>query len=273
MLSSARPLLLVGGGKMGEALLGGWLRQGLAVDAVQIVEPEPGRRRLLADTYGVRAVAGPGELDPRSPPGALLLAVKPQMMDAALPAYAGHLAADTLVISIAAGKPIAVFEQALGKGLGVVRAMPNTPAAVGRGMTVLCVNEAATEAQRALAEQLMAAVGAVHWVADEDQMHAVTAVSGSGPAYVFHLIEALAAAAVRAGLPELLAMELARGTVVGAGELAHQSTDSAAQLRTNVTSPGGTTAAALAELMGPDGIGPVLNRAVAAAAARSRELA
>ena len=166
-----------------------------------------------------------------------------------------------------------VVEQALGKGLGVVRAMPNTPAAVGRGTTVLCANEAATEAQRALAERLMAAVGAVHWVADEDQMHAVTAVSGSGPAYVFHLIEALAAAAVRAGLPEPLAMELARGTVVGAGELAHQSTDSAAQLRTNVTSPGGTTAAALAELMGPDGIGPVLNRAVAAAAARSRELA
>ena len=234
---------------------------------MRIVEPDASRRRLLADAHGVRAVARPDELDLTSPPGALLLAVKPQMMDAALPAYAGQVAADTLVVSIAAGKPIALFERALGAGLGVVRAMPNTPAAVGRGVTVLCANAAVGEAQRALAERLMAAVGAVHWVADEEQMHAVTAVSGSGPAYVFHLIEALGAAGVRAGLPEPLAMELARGTVVGAGELARQSTETAAQLRTNVTSPGGTTAAALAELRARGGIGPILDRAVAAAAA------
>jgi pyrroline-5-carboxylate reductase len=273
MLSAARPLLLVGGGKMGEALLGGWLGQGLAADAVLIVEPDASRRRMLAELHGVRAVAEPGELAGTPPPGGLLLAVKPQMMDAALPAYAGRVAADTLVISIAAGKPIILFERALGAGVGVVRAMPNTPAAVGRGVTVLCANAAVGGAQRALAERLMTAVGAVHWVTDEEQMHAVTAVSGSGPAYVFHLIEALAAAGARAGLPETLAMELARGTVSGAGELARQSAETPAQLRTNVTSPGGTTAAALAELMGPDGIGPVLQRAVAAAAARSRELA
>ena len=178
-------------------------------------------------------------------PGAVLLAVKPQLMDAVLPALARLIAADTLVLSIAAGKPIAVFEQALGAAVSVVRAMPNTPAAVGRGVTVLCANARADAGQRALAERLMAAVGQVHWIEDEDLMHAVTAVSGSGPAYVFHLIEALAAGGVAAGLPAPLAMELARGTVVGAGALAAQSSESAAQLRVNVTSPGGTTAAAL----------------------------
>jgi pyrroline-5-carboxylate reductase len=151
--------------------------------------------------------------------------------------------------------------------------MPNTPAAVGRGVSVLCANGRATEAQRELAERLMAAVGAVHWVEDEELMHAVTAVSGSGPAYVFHLIEALAEAGARAGLPEPLAMALARGTVTGAGELARRSEETAAQLRANVTSPGGTTAAALQVLTAEDGLTSLVARAVAAAALRSRELA
>ena len=273
MLTASRPLLLVGGGKMGEALLAGWLAQGLGTDAVLIVEPDASRRQYMAASHGVRVVASPDEFAEAPTPGALLLAVKPQMMDAALPAYAGLPAADTLVLSIAAGKPVALFEQALGSQLGVVRAMPNTPAAVGRGVIVLYANAGASAEQRALAERLMAAVGSVHWVADEEQMHAVTAVSGSGPAYVFLMIEALAAAAVRSGLPETLATELARGTVSGAGELARLSPESAAQLRTNVTSPSGTTAAALAVLMGPDGLAPLLERAVAAAARRSRELA
>jgi pyrroline-5-carboxylate reductase len=273
VLGAARPLLLVGGGKMGEALLGGWLRQGLGRDAVQVVEPDAGRRELVAGTHGIVAAGRPEDLPEAPPPGVLLLAVKPQAMGAALPAYAARVAPDTLVLSIAAGKPIALLERALGEGLGVVRAMPNTPAAVGQGVSVLCANAGATRIQRELAERLMAAVGAVHWVEDEDLMHAVTAVSGSGPAYVFHLIEALAEAGARAGLPEPLAMALARGTVAGAGELARRSGESAAQLRANVTSPGGTTAAALRVLMAEDGLAPLLARAVAAAALRSRELA
>lgn len=273
MLEVARPLLLVGGGKMGEALLAGWLQQGLPPAAVIVVEPDAGRRGQLERLHGVRAVPNIAELADGLVPGAVLLAVKPQMMDAVLPELARLVAADTLVLSIAAGKSIAGFESAFGTGCGVVRAMPNTPAAVGRGVTVLCANASASAGQRELAEKLMSAVGRVHWIDDEDLMHAVTAVSGSGPAYVFHLIEALAAAGARVGLPEELAMELARGTVVGAGELAHQSSDGAAQLRVNVTSPGGTTAAALQVLTADDGIGPVLERAVAAAARRSRELA
>ncbi len=273
MLDAARPLLLVGGGKMGEALLAGWLHQGLPPEAVTVVEPDVGRRRHLEQLHGIRTVPHAAELADALAPGAVLLAVKPQMMDAVLPELVRLVAADTLVLSIAAGKSIAGFEGAFGAGCGVVRAMPNTPAAVGRGVTVLCANASASTEQRALAEQLMLAVGRVHWIDDEDLMHAVTAVSGSGPAYVFHVIEALAAAGARAGLPELLAMELARGTVIGAGELAYQSPDSAAQLRVNVTSPGGTTAAALQVLTASDGIGPVLERAVAAAAQRSRELA
>jgi pyrroline-5-carboxylate reductase len=273
MLGATRPLLLVGGGKMGEALLAGWLHQGLSHEAVIVVEPDAARREFLSKTHHVRTLGRADELPDATVPETLLLAVKPQMMAEVLETCAGRLGPDTLVLSIAAGKPIAQFERALGDRLGVVRAMPNTPAAVGRGVTVLCANAHATEIQRELAERLMEAVGAVYWVEDEELMHAVTAVSGSGPAYVFHLIEALAAAGVQAGLPEPLAMALARGTVVGAGELARQSGESAAQLRVNVTSPGGTTAAALQVLTAPDGVGAVLARAVAAAAQRSRELA
>ncbi len=273
MLTAARPLLLVGGGKMGEALLAGWLAQDVPAAAVLVVEPDAERRAKLARSHGVATFADPAGLPPAMAPAALLLAVKPQMMDAALPAYAPLLAADTLVISIAAGKPIALFEQFLGRDRAVVRTMPNTPAAVGRGATVLCANATAGPTQKELAERLMGAVGETHWVEDEELMHAVTAVSGSGPAYVFHLIEMLAVAGARAGLPEVLAMQLARATVVGAGELAFRAPDSAAQLRVNVTSPGGTTAAALKVLMGQDGLGPLLERAVAAAAKRSRELA
>ena len=273
MLDPARPLILVGGGKMGEALLAGWLGQGVAPEAVLVVEPSATRRELLAAGHGVPTFAAPEELPHGLAPAGLLLAVKPQMMDAALPAYARLVAPDTLVLSIAAGKPIALFERVLGPGRAVVRAMPNTPAAVRRGVTVMCANKATGPAQRALAERLMGAVGEAYWVGDEELMHAVTAVSGSGPAYVFHMIEAMAAAGVRAGLPGELAMRLARTTVVGAGELAFQSEDTAAQLRTNVTSPGGTTAAALEVLMAADGLEPLMERAVAAAARRSRELA
>lgn len=273
MLPASRPLVLVGGGRMGEALLAGWLAGGLAREAARVVEPDPGRRAALAAALGVPTFADAADLPAAPPPGALVLAVKPQAMDAALPAYRARLGADTLVLSIAAGKPLALLGAALGDGLGVVRAMPNTPAAVGRGVSVLCANRAAGAGQRALAERLMAAVGSVHWIEDEELLHAVTAVSGSGPAYVFHLIEALAAAGAAAGLPDELAARLARGTVAGAGELAARSPEPPGRLRADVTSPGGTTAAALAVLTGEGGLAPLLARAVAAAAARSRELA
>lgn len=272
MLTRERPLLLAGGGRMGEALLAGWLRHGLSAKAALVVEPDAERRRAL-QSLGPTTVASPDLLPDDLPAGALVLALKPQVMAAALPAYRSTLAPDTLVLSIAAGKPLSQLEAALGSGLGIVRAMPNTPAAVGCGVTVLCANRAAGEDQRELAERLMAAVGATAWIEDEELMHGVTAVSGSGPAYVFHMIEALAAAGVSAGLPAELAMTLARGTVSGAGALAARSERTAEQLRVDVTSPGGTTAAALELLMAEDGLTALLTRAVAAAARRSRELA
>jgi pyrroline-5-carboxylate reductase len=261
-----RGLVLLGCGKMGSALLAGWLAGGLSPGAVRVIEPAP------SDWLRATGVRLDGDLP--ADPAVALVAVKPQMMGAALPALAALGGGGTLIVSIAAGTPIAAFEAAFGTSTPVVRAMPNTPAAVGRGITALVGNAAAGEAGLAMAEGLMAAVGATVRLAQEGQMDAVTAVSGSGPAYVFHLIEALAAAGVASGLPEGLAMELARHTVCGAGELAHRSEESAAQLRVNVTSPGGTTAAALAELMDAEqGLPPLMRRAVAAAAARGRELA
>ena len=272
MLEAARPLLLVGGGKMGEALLAGWLGRGAPAAAVLVVEPDADRRAALTAAHKVATFADAAGLPPGLSPAAILLAVKPQMMDAALPGYAPLAAADTLVLSIAAGKPIALFERCLGADRPVVRAMPNTPAAVGRGATVLCANANVDAPTRAEAEALMAAVGETAWVEDEDLMHAVTAMSGGGPAYVFLLIEALAAAGAGLGLPADLAMRLSRATVIGSGELARQNPSPASQLRVDVTSPGGTTQAALAVLMGERGLQPLVDAALAAAAARSREL-
>ena len=274
MLTAAGPLLVVGGGKMAEALLKGWRAKGLSGDATWVVEPDAERRRALADRLAVRTVAEPRQLPADLAPTAIVVAVKPQVLATALPAYVGVRAAATLVLSIAAGKPIAALEAVFGADAAIVRAMPNTPAAVGRGVAVLCANQACDKVQRDLATVLLAAVGDAHWVDEEDRLHAVTATSGSGPAYVFHLIEALAEAAAAAGLPQELAMAIARGTVVGAAELAHVSTDSAGTLRENVTSPGGTTAAALDILMERGhGLCPLVREAVAAAAARSRQLA
>jgi pyrroline-5-carboxylate reductase len=207
-----------------------------------------------------------------SAPAVLLMAVKPQMMDAVFPPLGKLAGPRTLVLSIAAGRKIEGFERHLAQGVAVVRAMPNTPAAIGRGMTVCVANAHVTAEQRALCDELLGAVGEVAWVDDEAQIDAVTAVSGSGPAYVFLLAECLAEAGVAAGLSEPLAKELARATISGAGELLRQSDLEAAVLRQNVTSPGGTTAAALGVLMGPDGLRELMTRAVAAAAKRSREL-
>ena len=258
---------------MGGALLSGWLAQGIA-DETDVIEPSWDRLpEDLSGHPGVRLIESEDLESSEHRPDAAVMAVKPQAMDAALPPYVPLAAAGTMILSIAAGKTIDYFRQRLGQHARIVRAMPNTPAAVGKGITVLVAGPGVDDGQRGLADRLMRAVGPVEWVDDEAQMDAVTAVSGSGPAYVFLLIEALAAAGRSAGLDAGLAMRLARQTVIGAGALAEQATEDAATLRRNVTSPGGTTAEALRVLMDDAGLQPLFDRAVAAAAARSRELA
>ena len=259
---------------MGTALAAGWRAAGLSDEKLWVVEPDQERRQALG-TFGISHVhAEPAGLPSSELPRALVLALKPQVMDAVAPTYRPWCGPETLVLSIAAGKPIAAFESYFGAaGVKVARAMPNTPAAVGRGASVLCANAAATSADRDLATALMAAVGEVAWIEREELMHAVTALSGSGPAYVFNLIEAMAAAGERLGLPAEIAARLARATVTGAGELAHRSSEPAAALRRNVTSPGGTTQAALDVLMRAEGgLAALLHEAMTAAAQRSREL-
>lgn len=259
---NARGLVLVGCGRMGGALLDGWLKQGLLPAAVQVIDPHP-RAELLALGISVN-----GKLP--ADPAVLVIAVKPQMMTDVLPRLA--VGAGTLVLSVAAGVTMAAYERAF-PAAPVVRAMPNTPAAIGQGISAIIGNARAGGPQMALAEALMAAVGRVVRLEREDQMDAVTALSGSGPAYVFHLIEAMAAAGAAEGLAPDLALELARATVAGAGALAVHADEDPAVLRANVTSPGGTTAAGLHELMDPErGLPPLMRRTIAAAAARGREL-
>lgn len=265
------PLLLVGCGKMGGALLEGWLSRGLSPAQVWIVEPNAGPLQGEI-SRGVHHAADAAGLPADLTPALMVFAVKPQMLAAALPAYRRFAEQGAAALSIAAGWRLAGFEKVLGEKTPVVRAMPNTPAAVGRGMTVLCANDRADRALRDLCGELMAAVGETAWVDDEGLIDAVTAVSGGGPAYVFLLIECLARAGVEAGLPEDLAMQCARVTVAGAGELVHIASEPAAKLRENVTSPGGTTLEALKILMADDGLQPLMTRAIAAAAKRSREL-
>jgi pyrroline-5-carboxylate reductase len=267
-----RPLLLVGCGKMGGALLAGWLARDAAPEGVVIVEPNAASTAAFQGRPGVTLYSDAAELESTLRPSAIVIAVKPQSIDTVLPAYRGF-ASGSLSISIAAGRTIASLARHLGPDAAIVRSMPNTPAAVGRGITVACANARVDRAGRDLATGLLEAVGEVAWVEAEALLDPVTAVSGSGPAYVFLLIECLAEAGVKSGLPADLAGRLARATVIGSGELARQSSDPAAQLRRNVTSPGGTTEAALKVLMGPEGLEKLLNEAVAAATRRSRELA
>jgi pyrroline-5-carboxylate reductase len=264
-------LLLVGAGKMGSALLGGWRARGIDARAIHVVEPDArGRAAVARDGIGVSDSAD--GLPPALAPETIVFAVKPQTMDEVVPAYA-RFAPDALYISIAAGKTIATFERHLGYQAAIVRVMPNTPAAVGRGISVLVANAQATPEQRARARELLAAVGDTAWIDDESLMDAVTALSGSGPAYVFLLVECMAEAGVAVGLDPDLAMQLARATVVGSAELLHQSGDDAAILRKNVTSPGGTTEAALKILMAPGALAALMKDAIRAATERSRELA
>lgn len=263
---ATRGLVLLGCGKMGSAMLTGWLRNGLPATSVWVIDPKP------SDWLKQQGVHIGGDLP--SNPAILIVAVKPQMMSEALPNAKALVNDETLVVSIAAGTPIATFEEMLGDQTRIIRAMPNTPAAIGRGITALIGNAKTNEDDMDLAEGLLWSIGQTVRLENEDQMDAVTAVSGSGPAYVFHLIEALAAAGVAEGLPAELAMQLATATVGGAGELAEDVDDTPTQLRINVTSPNGTTQAALEVLMDEEtGFPPLLRRAVAAAAARSRELA
>jgi len=260
-----RGLVLLGCGKMGSAMLQGWLDGGLSASSVWVQDPAPSDWLVARGVHLNEALPGA--------PAIVLIAVKPQMMAEALPALAGLGGGGSVFLSVAAGTSIAFYEGVLGARTPVIRAMPNTPAAVGRGITALIGNGATSEAQLALAEALLSAVGQTLRLEREDQIDAVTGVSGSGPAYVFHLIEALAAAGQDQGLPQAMAMKLAKATVAGAGALAEQSGESPVQLRVNVTSPKGTTEAALRVLMDPaQGFGPLLRRAVAASADRSREL-
>ncbi len=262
-------LILLGCGKMGGAMLDGWIRAGLPLACIHVVEPYP--------TEHLATLAGRGlHLNVALPesPAICVIAVKPQMMGDALPALRLLGNGATLVLSIAAGTEISTFETVFGAETPIIRAMPNTPAAIGRGITALIGNAMASESNMQLVEALLQTIGQTVRLDSESQMDAVTALSGSGPAYVFHLIESMAAAGVAEGLSPDLAMRLAKATVGGAGELAERSGEDPGQLRRNVTSPGGTTAAALNVLMATDnGLPTLLKKAIHAAANRSRELA
>lgn len=261
----SRGLVLLGCGKMGSAMLEGWLKQGLTPGSVWVSDPHP-TDWLLAQGVHVNEEFPPS-------PALVLVAVKPQMMEAALPVLKTFGNSDTIFLSVAAGTTITHFESTLGDRTPVIRSIPNTPAAIGRGITAIIGNAQIDEKALTLAETLLSAIGQTVRLETEEQMDAVTAVSGSGPAYVFHLIETLAAAGVAQGLSPALAMTLAKATVGGAGQLAEDATESPEQLRINVTSPNGTTQAALEVLMDENRGFPVLLRdAIAAATQRSKEL-
>lgn len=268
-LTADHPLALIGVGKMGGALLAGWLDGGLDAKAVIVVDPSPPRdsASLLTEAGIVAHATPPSGVEAR----VVVLAVKPQIMAEALPGLRSLVGKGTTVLSIAAGTTLASLEAGLGPA-AIVRSIPNTPAQVGRGITAAVANPRVDDEGKALVDRLLAVVGEVVWVAGESMIDAVTAVSGSGPAYVFLLTECLAEAGVELGLSPEIAARLARATVEGAGELMHRSDLSAAELRRNVTSPGGTTAAALAILMAEGGMAALMKEAVAAARRRSREL-
>jgi pyrroline-5-carboxylate reductase len=264
------PLVLVGAGNMGGAMLSGWLKKGVPGSSVVVIDPGPSdaMKSLIVEAGATHTTTVPDGLLA----GILFLAVKPQLMEAVLPPLKALIGPETVVVSIAAGKTLSHIQSQLGEG-AAVRAMPNTPAMVGRGVTGAYANDAVSDAQRAQVEALLKVSGPVEWVATEADIDAVTAVSGSGPAYVFYLVECMAEAGRKAGLPADLAMRLARETVAGAGELLYQSPEDASRLRQNVTSPGGTTAAALSVLMAEDGMQPLFDKAIAAAQLRAQELA
>ncbi len=266
------PLVLVGSGNMGGALLRGWLDRGLRPSDVVVQDPSPPpAMAALLSEHGI--TCGPEIAALPIAPSVILLAVKPQIMDEVVPTVASHCRASTVVLSVAAGRTIASLARHFPAGTAIVRTIPNTPSSVGRGITVAVANVSVNIGQRRICQELLEAVGSVGWVDDESLIDAATAVSGSGPAYVFLLAECLEAAALAAGLPADLARRLARETVSGAGEMLRQSDLDAATLRQNVTSPKGTTAAALEVLMGPGAMPELMAKAVKAAKDRAVELA
>ncbi len=270
-MSDTFTLALVGAGNMGGAMLGGWLAEGMAGERITVIDPAP--PPAMAETIAKAGIRHATQAVEGFHPDVMVLAVKPQIMADVLPGVAPMAGPDTVSVSVAAGTTLAALEAGLGGGdHAIIRAMPNTPALVRRGITVACPNRFVTNEQRGRVDSLLKAVGAVEWVEDEMLIDAVTAVSGSGPAYVFHLAECMAQAGVAAGLPADLAMKLARETVSGAGELIAQSAETPAKLRENVTSPNGTTAAALAVLMGDEAMAKLFTSAIAAAKKRSEEL-
>jgi pyrroline-5-carboxylate reductase len=260
--------VLLGAGNMGGAMLAGWIARGLAPTKIVVLDPKPANAVKALTRKGL--VLNPPKL-PKDI-AAIVVAIKPQAAPEVLPPLA-VAAGKAMIVSIMAGRTIGFLESMFSRSSPVVRAMPNLPASIGRGITVAAPNDRVSRAQRAFATGLLAAVGAVEWVEDEKLMDAVTATSGSGPAYVFLLAETMTRAAVAAGLSADLAARLVRETIAGSGELLRRSPLDAATLRKHVTSPGGTTAAALAVLMGPGDLAAVMERAIAAAARRSRELA
>jgi pyrroline-5-carboxylate reductase len=265
-------LLLAGAGNMGHAMLAGWLERGLDPKQIVVQDPSPPQRaKELIQKHGIDLRAAVSSL--REPPAVVVVAVKPQSMDQAFPPLAQLSRQSTIVLSVAAGRRIDGFERYLPKGTPVVRCMPNTPASIGRGITAAVGNAHVTPAKRSTCDALLRAIGEVVWVDEEGLLDAVTAVSGSGPAYVFYLAECLAEAGIKAGLAPELAHKLARHTVSGAGELLHRSDLPADLLRQNVTSPNGTTFAALQVLMADNGLAKLMREAVGAATRRSRELA
>lgn len=269
-IAPEHPLVLVGGGRMGSALLGGWIRAGVAPQAVVVVEPDPGAAAALKSSWPELYVTGDLE-QVGIAAETVVLAVKPQIMDRVLPKL--ERLNDALFLSIAAGKGLSYFAGVLGSDAAIVRAMPNTPASIGLGVSVCIANGRVSEDQKELSSALLEAVGTVEWISNESLMDAVTAVSGSGPAYIFYLAECLAHAGSEAGLPPELAARIARQTVVGAAALLGESDERPAALRQAVTSPGGTTEAALEILTAEGGLPDILTRAIDAAVARSRALA
>ncbi|MGO4563988.1 pyrroline-5-carboxylate reductase [Rhizobium sp. 2YAF20] len=264
------PIVLVGAGNMGGAMLAGWLKSGIPGASVIVVDPGPSAAMLtlIGDAGATHATS----LADGVKASVLFLAVKPQVMEAVLPALKVAVGPKTVVVSVAAGKTLAFLESHLGEA-AMVRAMPNTPAMIGRGVTGAFANSRVGKQQRELVHNLLKVSGPVEWVPGETDIDSVTALSGSGPAYVFYLVECMAEAGRKLGLQADLAMRLARETVAGAGELLHQSPDDASRLRQNVTSPGGTTAAALAVLMAENGMQPLFDEALEAARKRAQELA
>jgi len=272
-ITRARPLLLIGAGNMGGALLKGWLAAGLELEAIHVIDPRGAED--IRKTLGIPNLkVSPSLDDPEkiNPPRAVVFAVKPQYMPDVFARADNIPLNNTLLLSIAAGTRIASFEKRFGKDTAIIRAMPNTPAAIGKGISAMLGNAVAAEADMALAEDLLACVGEVVRVPSEDALDAVTALSGSGPAYFFYMVEAMAAAGTKAGLEPEIAMKLARRTFTGAAALLEVSGEEAKELRHKVTSPGGTTAAALSVLMDEKGLMALMEKAILKATARGKEL-